>query len=196
MQLTSHSNPTISPYICNSSNFLRQTEYNQTLLGETEKTFVTLINEHQRMVHKVCNLYGETADERKDLFQEIVLQLWRSYHTFRGEAKFSTWMYRIALNTAITGWRRSTRRPNFEEIQDRHFNVGVVPEPDKEEQIQNLYKAIRQLPEVDRAIIMLALGDVPYEDIAATTGITQNNVRVRMLRIREKLKKLLTYGVG
>ncbi|MBN8576382.1 MAG: RNA polymerase sigma factor [Cytophagales bacterium] len=147
------------------------------------------------MVHKVCNLYAETADERKDLFQEIVLQLWRAYPTFRGEAKFSTWMYRIALNIAISGWRRASRRPAFEEIKDRHLNVGMNTEPDKEEQIQNLYKAIRQLPEVDRAIIMLALEEVPYEEIATTTGITQNNARVRMLRIREKLKKLLTYGV-
>lgn len=146
------------------------------------------------MVHKVCNLYAETADERKDLFQEIVLQLWRSYPTFRGEAKFSTWMYRIALNTAITGWRRSSRRLTFEEIEDRHFNVSTIAEPDKEEQIQNLYKAIRQLPEVDRALIMLALEDVPYEEIAITVGLTQNNVRVRMMRIREKLKKMLTHG--
>ncbi|MBX2895246.1 MAG: sigma-70 family RNA polymerase sigma factor [Cyclobacteriaceae bacterium] len=161
---------------------------------ETEKTFVELINAHQRLVHKVCNLYAETADERKDLFQEIVLQLWRSYHTFRGEAKFSTWMYRIALNTAIGGWRKSSRQPYFEKMNDGHYNLGSPVEPDKEEQIQNLYKAIRQLPEVDRALIMLALEDIPYEEIAATVGLTQNNVRVRMLRIREKLKKALTHG--
>jgi RNA polymerase sigma-70 factor (ECF subfamily) len=164
------------------------------LASETEKTFVELINAHQRMVHKVCNLYAETPDERKDLFQEIVLQLWRSYHTFRGEAKFSTWMYRIALNTAIGGWRKSSRQPYFEEIHDRHYNVGNPVESDKEEQIQNLYKAIRQLQEVDRALIMLALEEVPYEEIAITVGLTQNNVRVRMLRIREKLKNLLTHG--
>jgi RNA polymerase sigma-70 factor (ECF subfamily) len=164
------------------------------LATETEKTFVELINAHQRLVHKVCNLYAESADERKDLFQEIVLQLWRSYHTFRGEAKFSTWMYRIALNTAIGGWRKSSRQPYFEEMHDGHYNVGNPVESDKEEQIQNLYKAIRQLQEVDRALIMLALEEVPYEEIALTVGLTQNNVRVRMLRIREKLKNLLTHG--
>lgn len=154
-----------------------------------------MINQHQRLVHKVCNLYGETADERKDLFQEIVLQLWRSYNTFRGEAKFSTWMYRIALNTAISGWRRSTRRPVYEEIREHHYNVSEPVDREKEEQVQALYRAIRQLSEIDRAIVLLALEDVLYEDIAVTVGLSQNNVRVRMLRIREKLRKLMTHGV-
>lgn len=154
-----------------------------------------MINQHQRLVHKVCNLYGETAEERQDLFQEIVLQLWRSYNTFRGEAKFSTWMYRIALNTAISGWRRSTRRPQYEEIREHHYNVSEPTDREKEDQIQALYRAIRQLSELDRAIVLLALEDVLYEDIAVTVGLSQNNVRVRMLRIREKLKKLLTHGV-
>ncbi len=160
---------------------------------KTEKTFVDLINQHQRLIHKVCNVYGETPDERKDLFQEIVMQLWRSYHTFRGEAKFSTWMYRIALNTAITGWRKSTRKPVHEEIREAHYNVADTPSGQKEEQITMLYRAIRQLPEIDRAIVMLALEETPYEEIAGTVGISQNNVRVRMLRAREKLKKWMTH---
>lgn len=137
-------------------------------------------------------MYENDRDVRDDLFQEIVFQLWKSFSSFRGEAKITTWMYRIALNTAISGFRKQTRNVKTEDLKELHLNISDSREYDGEEDIQRLHWAIRQLSEIERAIIMLALDDVPYEEIAETIGITQNNVRVRMNRIREKLKKLMT----
>ncbi len=137
-------------------------------------------------------MYENDHDARNDLFQEIVLQLWRSFNSFRGEAKITTWMYRIALNTAISGYRKQTRLVKTEDLQEMHFNISEQYSADeKEEDIQKLQWAIRQLSEIERAMIMMALEEVPYEEIAETIGITQNNVRVRMNRIREKLRKLM-----
>lgn len=136
-------------------------------------------------------MYESDPDVRNDLFQEIVFQLWKSFSSFRGEAKITTWMYRIALNTAISGFRKQTRNVRTEDLKELHMNISDSWEYDGEEDIQRLHWAIRQLSEIDRAMIMMALEEVPYEEIAETIGITQNNVRVRMNRIREKLKKLM-----
>lgn len=156
-----------------------------------EKSFVNLINEHQGLIHKVCILYETDRDVRDDLFQEIVLQLWKSFHTFRGEAKITTWMYRIALNTAISGIRKQKRGLQTQELEERHFNISDNTSDLQEENINKLHRCIRQLSEIERAMIMMALDEIPYEEIADTIGITQNNVRVRMNRIREKLRKLM-----
>ena len=159
---------------------------------EEEKKFISLINEHQGLIHKVCIMYENDPDVRNDLFQEIVLQLWKSFSSFRGEAKITTWMYRIALNTAISGFRKQTRNVKTEDLKELHMNISDAWAEDREEDIQRLHFAIRQLSEIERAMIMMALEEVPYEEIAETIGITQNNVRVRMNRIREKLKKLMS----
>lgn len=136
-------------------------------------------------------MYENDPDVRNDLFQEIVFQLWKSFSSFRGEAKITTWMYRIALNTAISGFRKQTRNVKTEDLKELHFNISDSWEDNREEDLQRLQYGIRQLSEIERAMIMMALEEVPYEDIAETIGITQNNVRVRMNRIREKLKKLM-----
>lgn len=158
---------------------------------EDEKKFVELINDHQGLIYKVCIMYENDPEVRNDLFQEIVLQLWKSFPTFRGESKISTWMYRIALNTAISGFRKETRKVKTEDLKETHFNISETRD-DSEENLQKLQWAIRQLSEIDRAMIMMALEEVPYEEIAETIGISQNNVRVRMNRIREKLRKMMT----
>lgn len=137
-------------------------------------------------------MYESDREARNDLFQEIVLQLWKSFHTFRGESKITTWMYRIALNTAISGYRKQNRHVRTEDLNELHFNISEqYTGDDGEENALRLQLAIRQLSEVERAMIMMALEEIPYEEIAETIGITQNNVRVRMNRIREKLRKLM-----
>ena len=156
-----------------------------------EQSFINLINEHQGLIHKICFMYEHDPDARNDLFQEIVLQLWRSFPSFRGEAKITTWMYHIALNTAISGFRKQTRLVKTEDLQEVHMNISDAWGDDREEDFQKLQWAVRQLPEIERAMIMMALEEVPYDEIAETIGITQNNVRVRMNRIREKLRKLM-----
>lgn len=100
-------------------------------------------------------------------------------------------MYRIALNTAISGFRKNSRLVKTEDLRSLHYNISDAGGDDQEEHVQRLQSAIRQLSEIERAMIMMALEEIPYEDIAETIGITQNNVRVRMNRIREKLKKFM-----
>ena len=166
-------------------------KYPLNLAIEEEQKFINLINEHQGLIHKISMMYEHDPDARNDLFQEIVLQLWKSFPSFRGEAKITTWMYRIALNTAISGFRKSTRHIKTEDLREVHMNISDAWGDDREEDFQKLQWAIRQLSEIERAMIMLALEEMPYEEIAETIGITQNNVRVRMNRIREKLRKLM-----
>lgn len=156
-----------------------------------EKEFINLINTHQGLIHKVCIMYENDPEVRNDLFQEIVFQLWKSYGTFRGEAKITTWMYRIALNTAISGFRKQSRNVKTEDLKELHFDISDHWADDREEDLQRLQRAISQLSDIERAMIMMALEEVPYDEIAETIGITQNNVRVRMNRIREKLKKIM-----
>jgi RNA polymerase sigma-70 factor (ECF subfamily) len=158
-----------------------------------ESGFVDLVDQHQGLIHKVCILYETEQDAREDLFQEIVLQLWKSFPNFRGDSKITTWMYRIALNTAISALRKYKKKPFTEDIKEYHLNIMEQHENDaQKENLQKLQWAIRQLPEIERGMIMMALDEIPYEEIAETIGITQNNVRVRMNRIREKLRNLMT----
>ena len=136
-------------------------------------------------------LYANDQETRDDLFQEIVLQLWKSFSSFRGDSKITTWMYRVALNTAISGLRKQKRVVPTEKLAEVHFNLSDRRDGIAEDTVQQLRQAIRNLSELDRALVMMALDEIPYEEIAHTIGITQNNVRVRMNRIREKLRKMM-----
>ena len=154
-----------------------------------EKEFISLLNEHQRIIHKVCNLYMDAHADREDLFQEITLQAWKAYGNFRGDAKFSTWLYRVALNTAITFFRKEKRQPDIfstETVPD--FNATGAYDP-IEEQVKAMYAAIGELSKIDKAIVMLYLEDYSYNDIGDMMGITANNVAVKMNRIKTKLKE-------
>ena len=131
-------------------------------------------------------------DDKKDLFQEVILQLWKSFDSFRGESKVTTWIYRVALNTAISAFRKESKKPGQTDILELKIQIPEDTEfQEKNEQFQLLYKAIKQLSEIERAIIMLYLDDHPYEEIAQMIGITANNARVRMNRIREKLRSMI-----
>lgn len=157
-----------------------------------EKEFVKIVSENQGIIHKVCSIYCDSEEDRRDLFQEILAQLWKSYSSFRCESKFSTWMYRVALNTAITSFKKGKRQPDqnnlsYESIQIAEENY----DNETEEQIKLLHKAIGHLTGVEKSIILLYLEDKSYEDIADITGITQNYVRVKMNRIKKKLKKYM-----
>lgn len=154
-----------------------------------EQQFVQTINQHQGILHKVCRIYCSNATEREDLFQEMVLQLWKAFPSFRSEAKISTWMYRIALNTAISGLRK--KKIAIIELEKVSFQIEDKQEANIEEELQHLYKAIEHLSDVEKSIVLLYLEDKPYEEIAEITGITANYVAVKMSRIKEKLKTLI-----
>lgn len=159
---------------------------------QLEKQFVSLLDEHQNIIHKVCRVYTNNSDAHKDLFQEVTIQLWKAYPKFRGDAKFSTWMYRVALNTAITLYRKSKRQIQTNDISDFHYKLEYQEyDGEIEEQMQLLYKAIHQLSDIEKALILLYLEDKPYKEIALTMGITEVNARVKVNRIKTKLKTIL-----
>jgi RNA polymerase sigma-70 factor, ECF subfamily len=156
-----------------------------------EKDFVTTIEEHRGIIYKVCKMYCPVNDDCEDLYQDIVAQLWKAWGSFRGESKISTWIYRIALNTAISGFRKQKRMPQKHELTPENLNVPQEDKRKKQEDLEILHMAIGRLSEVEKAMVMLYLDDLPYEEIAGIIGITQNNVRVKMMRIREKLRNLM-----
>lgn len=137
-------------------------------------------------------MYCDSQEDRNDLFQEIVAQLWKSYPSFRQESKVTTWMYRVALNTAITSFKKSKRRPDQNRLTYENFQLAEeVYDTETEESIKLLHAAVSQLTGVEKSIILLYLENKKYEEIAEITGITQNYVRVKMNRIKKKLKKLM-----
>ena len=143
-------------------------------------------------MHKVCRLYTNNQDAHNDLFQEITIQLWRAYPKFRGDAKFSTWMYRVGLNTAITLYRKSKRRISTQGIDAVEFKIKAEAYDDTEEQqLKVLYKAVQQLNDIEKALVFLYLEDKNYREISETMGISEVNARVKMNRIKTKLKTIL-----
>jgi len=160
-------------------------------MSQKEKDFSKLVKENQGLIIKVARMYTNTPDDQQDLFQEIVLQLWRSYDTFKGNSKISTWMYRVALNTAITLFRKTTRTVKTDELADFHQPIDDDND-DNQQQITLLYKVIKMLGDIDRAIVMMYLDDVPYKDIAENIGITEVNARVKMNRLKKTLTDLMT----
>lgn len=159
---------------------------------ELEHKFVTELQDNQNIVHKVCTLYTNDRDSHNDLFQEITIQLWKAYPKFRGEAKFSTWMYRVALNTAITLYRKNKKRIDTADYESVIFKIKADEYDQTEElQLKLMYKAVKQLGDVDKALVFLYLEDKNYTEIAETLGISEVNARVKMNRIKTKLKTLL-----
>ena len=160
--------------------------------NKLEKKFLSDFEKNQNIVHKVCRIYTTNQDQHNDLFQEIAIQVWKNYSKFRGEAKFRTWMYRVALNTAISLYRKSSRSIKTQDFSDVSFKIKSVDYDDtKDQQLKALYDGIRELSDIEKALIFLYLEDKPYKEIAITLGITEVNARVKMNRAKDKLKKSL-----
>ncbi|SRX55006.1 RNA polymerase sigma factor [Aequorivita sp. CIP111184] len=159
---------------------------------ELEHSFVAQLEENQNIVHKICRLYTNDSDAHNDLFQEITIQLWRAYPKFRGDSKFSTWMYRVALNTAITLYRKSKRSIKTQDYEGVSFKISAIPYDDTaEQQLKLMYSAVKDLNDIDKALVFLYLEDKNYREISETLGITEVNARVKMNRIKEKLRTIL-----
>jgi len=154
----------------------------------TETDFIQSITQHQNIVHKVCNLYMKNEQDKKDLFQEIVLSAWKGFANFKGDAKFSTWLYRVALNTAITFFRKEKK--HLKTVYDDYY-ADALPDTQlhENEQLAAMHKAIAELSAIDKALVMLYLEDYSYNDISDIMGISANNVAVKMNRIKTKLKE-------
>lgn len=159
---------------------------------ELEHQFVTNLEKHQNIVHKICRIYTNDEASHNDLFQEITIQLWKAYPKFRGDAKFSTWMYRVALNTAITLYRKKKRGIQTLDIDTVHFRLAADEyNPETEQQLKLLYEAVKELNDIEKALVFLYLEDKNYKEISETLGITEVNARVKMNRVKTKLKNIL-----
>lgn len=152
-----------------------------------EQHFLQLINTHAALVWKVIRLYEEDEEAQRDLLQEVTLQAWESFPRFRAESKFSTWLYRVALNTVLTYRRNSHKRV----LAEKNHQPETETATQQQEDYAMLLSAIRQLPEADRIIISLYLDDVSHHEIADITGITANHVGVKLFRIRQQLSNML-----
>ena len=161
-------------------------------MSEMEKEFVDMINTHRGIIYKVCHLYGKEKDYRDDLFQEIVLQLWRSFPTFKHQSLPSTWMYRVALNTAISQFRKDVRVPTKDSLTGAHFQIPDVSfRQDENENVFQLHLAIQLLTRIEKALVMLYLEEKSYQEIGDIMGISLSNVGVRLNRIKTKLEKII-----
>jgi len=166
------------------------------LAKNSETTFKEWIDEHLGLILRVVRSFAGTADDQDDLFQEILLQIWLSIPRFGGRAKVSTWLYRVALNTALV-WNRSekSRRRRSSRMVTLSQTVEVVQKPDNSEQdreiLERLYGAIRKLPKVDASIVLMFLDGLAYSEMAEVLGISESNVGVKLNRAKKQLALVL-----
>lgn len=153
-----------------------------------KEEFVTLINQHENVIHKICNIYADNDMDREDLKQEIIFQLWKSFPSFRKEAKIQTWMYKVALNTALIGLRRKKRVVETVELENHPEVLDHDDKAEVERKIMQLYEAIHKLNQVEKAVIFLHLEKCSYREIGEITGLTEKNVSVILFRSKEKLR--------
>lgn len=150
-----------------------------------------MIVEYHPVIYKICRVYSSDQDF-EDLFQEVLISLWKSHDSFEGRSKLSTWIYRVALNTALT-YQRKASKLRFKTSSEELPNLSTSYHYDtkREEQVERLYRAISQLKKDERSIILLYLEEKQYNEIAEITGLTTSNIGVRINRIKKKLFHLL-----
>ncbi len=153
-----------------------------------EDEFVNAIKQHKDSIYTVCYMFSRNADEIADLYQEILIHLWSGFSKFRGDSKLSTWVYRVSLNTCMMQERHKQRRPKSVPLS---IDLNLFEDHDEDtRQIAQLYKRINRLDKFDKAIVLLWLESMSYQDIGEIMGISPGNVSVRLVRIREQLKQM------
>ena len=157
-----------------------------------EKQFLEQIEKHKGILFKISKMYMDNYDDQKDLFQEITYQVWKAYPSFKGDSRFSTWLYRVALNTAIIFLKSEKKKSIIHnpEIQDLKIEVEDY-NFEKEEKLKIMYDAIHQLNEIDKALIFYYLENYSGKEIAVNMGISEVNARVKLNRAKKKIKKLI-----
>lgn len=153
-----------------------------------EQEFANIVREHKSTIYTVCYMFSKNQDEVDDLFQEVLLNLWRGIEHFKGESKLATWIYRISLNTCISADRK--KKKHATETLSQQADIYAATDEAETRQIQMLHKRVHRLRPFDRAIVLLWLEGLPYDEIGAITGISAKNVSVRLVRIREELKQM------
>lgn len=155
-----------------------------------EKDFANIVRKHKSTIYTVCYMFSQDNDEVEDLFQETLINLWKGFAQFRGDSSPATWIWKVSLNTCISFDRKKRRRGESVPLS---MSINLFEDDDKDSrQIEILRKRINQLGPFDRAIVLLWLENLSYEEIGEIVGITAKNVSVRLVRIREQLKKMST----
>ena len=156
--------------------------------NDKEHQFELLVREHKRTIYTVCYMFSHNKTEVEDLFQEVLIRLWNGFDHYEGRSSARTWVYRVALNTAINQDKKERRR-----IETVPLTVDIDPfeaDDPKTQQVHKLHDLISQLELIDRSLVLLWLEGIPYDEIGAIIGITPNNVGVRLARIKEKLVQM------
>ena len=165
----------------------RQNNQTNQTMKEKEKEFEQIVREHKNTIYTVCFMFSKDNDEVNDLFQETLINLWQGFKNFKGESSIRTWIWRVSLNTCISSERKKSKMQTVPLSMDINLYEDT---DDDSRQIQMLYNRINRLKPFDRAIILLWLDNLPYDEIAAIVGITVKNVSVRLVRIKEELKQM------
>ena len=163
----------------------------------SETEFEKLVYDNQELIIKVCNIYCHNQPDKDDLFQDIIINLWKGLPSFKGNSKLSTWIYRVSLNTAISGFRKK-KKAGFIDIEDISDSEAISPDsnPDGELRIKALHFGINKLKTVEKAIVLLYLEDKSYDEISEIIGISKKNVSVRLVRLKRKLEKIIKPILG
>lgn len=149
--------------------------------NQAQNEYIKLIQKHNGIIHKVIGLYVDNQEDRKDLHQEILLQAWKSYKNFKGQSVFSTWLYKVALNTVLTFNKKHKKNEDLKKID----HIGTNPDTNDNSEI--LYHIIKSFGEIDKMLITLHLDGYKNNEIAEITGMTQNNINVKIHRIKSKI---------
>jgi RNA polymerase sigma factor (sigma-70 family) len=156
-----------------------------------EQAFLSKIEKHKGILYKVSKMYMDNKDDQEDLFQEIILQLWKAYDTFKGDSQFSTWMYRVAINTSLVFLKKDKKKIDRHEITSDNIKDDESDADIKESQLEHFYKAIQKLDKIDKAIMFYQLEGYSHKEIGDNLGITEGNARVKLNRAKEKLKEII-----
>jgi RNA polymerase sigma factor (sigma-70 family) len=158
----------------------------------TETAFLKLVNQHKGILYKASRIYADSLEDREDLQQEILIQLWKSYQTFKGNSEFSTWMYRVAINTAITYLKKEKQRsnnhtdaPTYFEVQQEDYN------PTKDRQLEIFYGAVQELNSLEKAVIFYFMEGMSHKEIGNNLGLSEGNARVKLNRTKEKIQQII-----
>lgn len=154
--------------------------------SQQHETFLKIIGEYNPLIYKVCYMYAEDSEHLKDLYQEVTANIWQGLESYRGEAKMSTWIYRIAINTCVSFLRRNGRHSSLSRLDEEAYSLTDTND-EHASLLREMYGMISQLGKIDRAIIMLWLDEYSYDEIAQLTGLTRNNVASRLHRAKERL---------
>lgn len=156
-----------------------------------EKEFLEQMEAHKGIIHKISRMYMDAEGDQQDLTQEIIYQLWKSYDSFQQQSQFSTWMYRVALNTALVFFKKEKKKMSVTDTMPEHLAMEENVTATKELQLAHFYRAVQKLERLEKALVFLHLENYSHKEIGENLGISEGNARIKLSRAKDKLKELI-----